>query len=494
MKIWIGHAEDICATTGCIKYPGNKREFTCDDSDAMPFLFSQFTREILVGSPGEIHWDIWQNRAGSDFGTNFIAGRLWLNGEILTFYHEASNPFPGSEDLAEIANKLRKLGVNIQNYTLIKQIGRLPNYIYVMVEIPVSEYINGSFDGFESYDDFKSICRPRDIIDMRLPETERMLSQTGTPSKVNKFPGDDEYSKLQNMRQWNGYSDVTESKMKKKVIVSESQLRVILNEIASVEIDERTKDVDLTPTDAQKEASNYRMAHFFVKGMKIAIENPKGSKRYYTDEKTGEKKYVVMNNHYGYFNITKGKDGDAVDVFIGPDIDNFENVYCVDQNNKKGEFDETKVMLGFTSKEQAKAAYMSNYSPGWTGFRAITGVSLKHFKKWLYRGRKQRQPFADYVYVQKKKIEEARVIGNQAQNQLFYKYVEKAKFYIDFYEKHSEDYNTNFIVWQIDDGKYNESFYIKAVKRALDELQASGMTLQYYKFTTKAYARKKPAE
>ena len=243
MKIWIGHAEDICATTGWIKYPGNKRDFTCDDADALPFMFSQFTREILIGSPGEIHWDIWQDRAGGDFGTNFIAGRLWLNGEILTFYHEISNPFPGSEDLSEIANKLRELGVNIQNYTLIKQIGRLPNYVYVMVEMPVSEYINGSFDGFECYDDFKSICRPRDIIDMRLPETERMLSQTGTPSKVDKFPGDDEYSKLQNMRQWNGYSDVTESKMKKKVIVSESQLRVILNEIASVEIDKRARDL-----------------------------------------------------------------------------------------------------------------------------------------------------------------------------------------------------------------------------------------------------------
>lgn len=280
----------------------------------------------------------------------------------------------------------------------------------------------------------------------------------------------------------------------RKIIITENQYNRLLLEITSNEIDDKCETVDLMPSDAQKEASNYRMAHFFVKGMKIAIENPKGSKRYYTDEKTGERKYTVMNNHYGYFNITKGKDGDAVDVFIGPSIDDFQNVYCVDQNNKAGEFDETKVMLGFTSKEQAKAAYMSNYSPGWTGFRAITGVSLKHFKKWLYRGRKQRQPFADYVYIQKKKIEEARVVGNQAQNQLFYKYVEKAKFYIDFYEKHSEDYNTNFIACQIDDHKYNESLYIKAVKRALEELEASGIKLQYYKFTTKPYARKKPAE
>jgi hypothetical protein len=38
----------------------------------------------------------------------------------------------------------------------------------------------------------------------------------------------------------------------------------------------------------------------------------------------------------------------------------------------------------------------------------ITGVSLATFRKWLYRGRKQRQPFADYVEIQKKKLNEER--------------------------------------------------------------------------------------
>ena len=113
-----------------------------------------------------------------------------------------------------------------------------------------------------------------------------------------------------------------------------------------------------------------------------------------------------MKNHYGYFNITKGKDGDAVDVFIGPDIENFDKVYCVDQKNSKGEFDETKVMLGFSSKESAKQAYLSNFSSDWKGFMKITGVSLKLFKKWLYRGRKQRQPFGDYVEIKKKQLKE----------------------------------------------------------------------------------------
>ena len=189
-----------------------------------------------------------------------------------------------------------------------------------------------------------------------------------------------------------------------KIIITESQYKYLINEITSEEITAEAENANLTPTDAQKEAGNYRMGHISIKGMKIAIENPKGSKRYYKEN--GEEKYNVMKNHYGYFNISKGKDGDCVDVFIGPNVENFERVYCIDQNDKEGNFDETKVMLGFDSKKEAKEAYLSNYSPNWKGFRGITSVSLKTFKKWLYRGRKQRQPFADYVEIRKKELKE----------------------------------------------------------------------------------------
>lgn len=189
-----------------------------------------------------------------------------------------------------------------------------------------------------------------------------------------------------------------------KIIITESQYKYLINEITSEEITAEAENANLNPTDAQKEAGNYRMGHISIKGMKIAIENPKGSKRYYKEN--GEEKYNVMKNHYGYFNISKGKDGDCVDVFIGPNVENFERVYCIDQNDKEGNFDETKVMLGFDSKKEAKEAYLSNYSPTWKGFRGITSVSLKTFKKWLYRGRKQRQPFADYVEIKKRELKE----------------------------------------------------------------------------------------
>lgn len=174
------------------------------------------------------------------------------------------------------------------------------------------------------------------------------------------------------------------------------------------EIDRKASDANLQPTDKQKHAGNYKMGHIRVAGMPISIENPKDSYRTFKKE-NGEEGKVKMKNHYGYFTNTtgNGRDGDAVDVFIGPNADNFEFVYVVDQNNAKGEFDESKVMLGFNSLEHAKKAYLSNYDSEWRGFRGITKVTLKTFKSWLYRGHKQVKPFADYYRIQISKLDES---------------------------------------------------------------------------------------
>ena len=182
--------------------------------------------------------------------------------------------------------------------------------------------------------------------------------------------------------------------------------RLLAENMTSEEIDERANEANINPTEAEKQASNYKMGHVSVKGMPISIENPRGSKRHWKDEK-GNEGYNVMKHHYGYFKKTSGngKDGDAVDVFIGPHPTDFDIVYVVDQNNKKGEFDESKVMLGFKSMEDAKKGYMSNYTKDWKGFKCITGVSLELFKKWLYRKHKQRKPFAEYIMIKNKKVE-----------------------------------------------------------------------------------------
>ena len=181
--------------------------------------------------------------------------------------------------------------------------------------------------------------------------------------------------------------------------------RLISENISNEEIDIKASNVNPSPTEAQKEAGNYKMGHLRLFGMPITIETPKGYIRTYKD-KHGKEGKITLKNHYGYFTNTSGngKDGDAVDVFIGTYINDCENVYVIDQNNADNEFDESKVMLGFNSAESAKKAYLSNFSPDWKGFRTITTVSIEVFKRWLYRERKQRKPFADYVLIQKKKL------------------------------------------------------------------------------------------
>jgi N12 class adenine-specific DNA methylase len=164
------------------------------------------------------------------------------------------------------------------------------------------------------------------------------------------------------------------------------------------QITEVRKDVDTNPTDAQKEAGNYKKGHVKIDGMDVSIENPKGSTRNGKDA-DGKEWHTEMNNDYGYIRGTKGVDGDHVDVYFSEHPDN-GNVYVVDQvNPKTGEFDEHKVMYGFDSEEDARKAYLSNYQKGWKGLGKITEVSKDDFKKWLDSSTRKTKPFADYKSV-----------------------------------------------------------------------------------------------
>lgn len=165
---------------------------------------------------------------------------------------------------------------------------------------------------------------------------------------------------------------------------------------------ERSK-VNQEPTEKQKEAGNYAMGHISINGFQISIENPKGSYRKGKDRNGNEWK-VLMHNDYGYFTRTVGKDGDAIDVFIGNNHDS-KKIFAIDQKIG-GKFDETKVMFCFNDMEQAKNAYMSNYNKDWKGFWKITETDILTFKKWLYDGHRQRKPFFDYVEIKNKKLNE----------------------------------------------------------------------------------------
>lgn len=164
---------------------------------------------------------------------------------------------------------------------------------------------------------------------------------------------------------------------------------------AEADIAEAVKEIDVEPTEAQKKAGNYKKGHVKIQGFDITIENPKGAIRKGVDD-NGKAWSTEMKNHYGYFKNTEGKDGDHIDVFIG-DNPNSKRIFVVDQvNPKTKEFDESKVMLGFDTEDEAKKAYLSNYSKDWKGFKDITYVDIDTFKEWLYDGAKQRKPFGEY--------------------------------------------------------------------------------------------------
>lgn len=152
--------------------------------------------------------------------------------------------------------------------------------------------------------------------------------------------------------------------------------------------------VETNPTEAQKEAGNYKKGHIKVDGMNITIEQPKGSIRRGKDA-SGKEWESEMHNTYGYIRGTEGVDGDHIDIFLS-DNPNEGNVFVVDQVNKDGSFDEHKVMYGFSDKESARQAYLSNYEDGWQGLGNITEVSKEEFKKWIGSSKRKTKPFAEY--------------------------------------------------------------------------------------------------
>lgn len=169
------------------------------------------------------------------------------------------------------------------------------------------------------------------------------------------------------------------------------------------QITEQREVVNTEPTEAQKEAGNYRMGHVKIDGMDVTIENPKGSIRRGTDA-DGKKWESEMHYDYGYIRGTKAVDNDHIDIFLS---DNPEtgNVFVVDQvNPKTGEFDESKVMYGFASEQEARDAYLSNYEKGWKGLGKITEVTREEFKKWIESSTRKTKPFGEYSSVKKETV------------------------------------------------------------------------------------------
>ena len=216
--------------------------------------------------------------------------------------------------------------------------------------------------------------------------TSRMNVPTTSADKGTTLPADQQTSDKENT---------------KKVADSEGENTL------KAKIEAASADVNTDPTEAQKEAGNYKKGHVQVGTFDITIEQPEGSIRRGTDA-DGKKWESKMHNTYGYFRGTEGVDGDHIDVFLSNDIDgwNGRKVFVVDQYNPDGTFDEHKVMLGFNDMDEAKSDYLANYEKGWENGRRITvsATNLEDFEKWIDSSHRKTKPFSEYSSVNKETV------------------------------------------------------------------------------------------
>ena len=177
-------------------------------------------------------------------------------------------------------------------------------------------------------------------------------------------------------------------------------------------------EVNTNPTEAQKEAGNYKKGHVQIGTFNVTIEQPKGSVRSGVDA-NGKKWETTMHNTYGYIRGTEGVDGDHIDVFLSNDIDgwNGNKIFVVDQYNEDGTFDEHKVMLGFNDIEEAESAYLDNYEKGWEKKHKIvvSPIHTEEFEKWINSSHRKTKAFAEYKSVQ---VSEKRTNDSEKRQQL----------------------------------------------------------------------------
>lgn len=121
-------------------------------------------------------------------------------------------------------------------------------------------------------------------------------------------------------------------------------------------------------------------------GLNVVVENPAGSTREWHDRAGRESGSTVMQHDYGFLDGHVGADGDEVDCYLGPD-EAAPFAYVIHQQRAPDfkTFDEDKVMLGFASEADAKAAYLAHRNDGERAYGGMTAIPIERFKAKLQR-------------------------------------------------------------------------------------------------------------
>lgn len=261
--------------------------------------------------------------------------------------------------------------------------------ITIVIGDNAGEFIGIRTSGYESIKKLKE----RPLLWERSAKAASEDVATPTITTIESLNGDETSSRTKSQSNGSSASKVSESPETKQEKAEKS---------ISARVKEASADVNTEPTEAQKEAGNYKKGHVQVGAFDITIEQPEGSIRRGTDA-DGKQWESKMHNTYGYFRGTEGVDGDHIDVFLSNDMDgwNGAQVFVVDQYNPDGTFDEHKVMLGFNDASDAKNNYLANYEKGWENGRRIdvSAVNLEDFEKWIASSHRKTKPFSEYKSV-----------------------------------------------------------------------------------------------
>jgi hypothetical protein len=121
--------------------------------------------------------------------------------------------------------------------------------------------------------------------------------------------------------------------------------------------------------------------HMNFEGLDISIEVPADGFRRGKNKKTGEEWAVKIPAHYGYIKGTHSPDGEHLDCYVRKNPKKDAKVYVMHQMTVDGsKFDEDKVMLGYSNKNEAIKAFKSMTFKPTTMYGGCTEFDMEHFQ------------------------------------------------------------------------------------------------------------------
>ena len=142
------------------------------------------------------------------------------------------------------------------------------------------------------------------------------------------------------------------------------------------------------------EAKLHSRMHF--EGLDISVEVPAGGYRRGVNKKTGEPWAQKISANYGYIKGTHSPDGEHLDCYLRKSPKAFARVYVMHQMTVDGSrFDEDKVMLGYSSKAEAIAAFKDvTFKPS-TMYGGCTEFDMEHFQVIAFSASKSHAMLTD---------------------------------------------------------------------------------------------------